>query len=167
MLNSLLKPSLKIFIWNILTPLSFLDASSKVDIDSGRKWTRGQVLEAALNFAAYLTDECELSAGDVVFFVCEYCDIHAIALIGVLFAGCVYGSIPDHSAKSQFIVWKINLIICDTFFQGKFVKSSNWSIPRCWSASGGTGRSSMTPPKSSPSGSVCFTLSLQKYYLRL
>ena len=36
-----------------------------------------------------------------MFFICENSDIHAIAIIGVLFGGGVYGSAPDHSSQRE------------------------------------------------------------------
>ena len=71
----------------------------KIDCDLERKWSKKQVLDSSLNFAYYLINDCKLSKGDVVLFVSDNSDIHAIGIIGVLMAGGVYSSLGGHSSQ--------------------------------------------------------------------
>ncbi|CAG2114800.1 unnamed protein product [Medioppia subpectinata] len=72
-----------------------------IDTATGRHTTRGQILDYGLNFAAYLRDECRIGSGDVVLFVTQNSDTHAIALCGVVLAAEVYASIPVHSTARE------------------------------------------------------------------
>ena len=80
------------YIYNIIAYLL-----TKIDCESGRKWTGDEVYESALNFAYYLVTECLLKPGDIVCFLCADTDTHAIAMLAVWAAGGVYCSLPSHS----------------------------------------------------------------------
>ena len=74
----------------------------KIDCDLERKWTKKQVLDSSLNFAYYLINDCKLSKGDIILFVSDNSDIHAIGVMGVFMAGGVYISIPGFSSQGIF-----------------------------------------------------------------
>ena len=52
----------------------------QIDCSLNRKWTKKQVLDSSLNFGYYLVNECGLQSGDIVCFVTNNSDIHAIGI---------------------------------------------------------------------------------------
>ncbi|XP_054166584.1 luciferin 4-monooxygenase-like [Oppia nitens] len=72
-----------------------------IDCTLNRKWTKKQVLDSSLNFAYYLINDCKLAKGEIICFVTQNSDIHAIGIIGSLAAGLVYCCQPHHSTESE------------------------------------------------------------------
>ncbi|XP_054165690.1 uncharacterized protein LOC128963216 [Oppia nitens] len=72
-----------------------------IDSDTGRHTSKHQVLDYGLRFATFLIDEYHINTGDVCLFTAKNCDIHGIALIGVIFSGAIYACIPDHSTVRE------------------------------------------------------------------
>ncbi|CAG2106863.1 unnamed protein product [Medioppia subpectinata] len=72
-----------------------------IDCSMDRFWSKRQVLDSSLNFAYYLINDCQLNKGEIVCFVTNNSDIHAIGIVGVLAAGGVYSSMAEHSAERE------------------------------------------------------------------
>ncbi|XP_054156790.1 luciferin 4-monooxygenase-like, partial [Oppia nitens] len=99
--NKQLRGGLKILDKMPLTSLGKINKSKlKTDSESGRKWTRGQVLKMALNFGRYLRRECGLETGDIVCLITYNNDYHGIGVLGVLAAGGVYTSLDMTSTEN-------------------------------------------------------------------
>ena len=74
---------------------------SQIDYSLDRRWSKKQVLDSSLNFAYYLINDCDVQKGDIVCFVSNNSDIHAIAIVGVLATGAIYSSLDEHSSERE------------------------------------------------------------------